>query len=289
MDLTALISDYKNGKLTGKDLATLQTEGKISKSERRSIVKKASKDSSSSSSSSASAAGGELSERQKLRLMVKEKKAQPKQKLSQEERDAKFSLGEKLERDRLREEANFVICLGCRKRGHFLKDCPKKAAVEVCYNCGEANHALRDCPKPRSKDGSLRFASCFVCKQKGHITKDCPQNPNGLYPKGGCCHICLQKTHFVKDCPERTEEDIEEWQRQKRQKEQDEEDADLGPRIKGLTEGEGLAGDDDMGEFGEQADDDEDGDDPEDEEGGGGSKKRKSSKAKGKKNKKPKK
>jgi len=273
--MDGLIEKYRRGEISGKDLASLQEEGKISKKERRAIVKKAGKESTDDKVV-------ELSERQKLRRQVKEKKAQPRQRLSQFERDSKYSQTDKLERERLKEAANFVICLGCRKRGHYLKDCPKKTLLELCYNCGETTHALRDCPKPRSKDGKLPFASCFVCKKSGHITKDCPQNPNGLYPKGGCCHICLQKTHFVKDCPERTEEDIAEWKRQKDFEDQEKEDAYLGPRVKGLSENDGVG--DEIGNFENVGDEEED--DDEEDGGDGTGRKRKNRKDKQKKKKK---
>ena len=53
------------------------------------------------------------------------------------------------------------------------------------------------------KSDSLQFATCFICKGTGHLAKDCLDNPNGLYPNGGCCHLCQLKNHFSRDCPSR--------------------------------------------------------------------------------------
>jgi hypothetical protein len=211
--------------------------------------------------------------------------------LTKEERRQKYltALVEKKEQEREKEAANFTICLGCRKRGHFLKDCPKAASaaayaaepvVDICFNCGESGHALRHCTKPRRRDGTLPFASCFICKRKGHISKDCPENPNGLYPKGGCCHICFQKTHLVRDCPERTEEDKLRHEERKRRLAQEEEDRTHGPRIAGLVaggDGGGDGGDDAVDAYfaaGDDNDGDDDGDEEEDDGGQGGKKKK---------------
>ena len=231
VDLNSLAYRLKTGEITGHTLAALASEGKLTKADRRKVIKLSQKE--------------ELTERQKLRLAVKEKKALPK--LTKDDRKRKF--GKDLEDDREKEEANFTICLGCRKRGHFVKDCPRLALTprdsyamecsEVCFNCGSADHTLKNCPKPRENRSSLKFASCFICKQVGHISRDCPENPNGLYPNGGCCHICLQKTHLVRDCPERTEEDKELAALRRQQAEDDEK----GVRIKGLTNDDGAGGD----------------------------------------------
>lgn len=211
-DINALAQRYKDGELTGHDLADMMKKEEITKQERRKIVKTAE-----------NLKKNVLSERQRLRLEVKEKKAAPK--LTKEDRKRKYQPD--LDSEREKEKSNFVECLGCRKRGHFLKDCPKlfknagsknDLAGELCFNCGSYEHSLRDCPTPR-RPGKLPFASCFICKQSGHISRDCPENANGLYPKGGCCHICLQKTHFARDCPERSEEDIEKARLWKLQKE----------------------------------------------------------------------
>lgn len=204
-------------------------DGLMSKAERRRITKQASKPVKI------------LTERQKLRLEVKAKKALPK--LTRDERRQKY-LELELINDREKEQERYSICLGCRQRGHVLKNCPNKNVVkydarnEICFNCGSKDHALRACPLPK-KMGHLPFANCFICKNNGHIARDCPENPNGLYPNGGCCHICLQKTHLVRDCPERTEED-KEYARRKRQ---ELEDQQKGIRMKGLTTNDMAHGD----------------------------------------------
>ena len=231
VDLNELARKLHAGHISGNALAEMVKREEITKSERRKVVKiqqRMNKDAGEPK---------ELSERQKLRLAVKEKKALPK--LSKDDRKRKF--GKDMDAEHEKEAANFTVCLGCRKRGHFVKDCPRLALASVapkaiegpqlCFNCGSTDHTLKTCPKPREPGGKLKFASCFVCKGIGHIARDCPENPNGLYPQGGCCHICLQKTHLVKDCPMRTEEDAIEAKRRKQQ----EEDALKGPRVKGLV------------------------------------------------------
>lgn len=193
---------YQTGSIDGNALAKMVEMNELSKGDRRKIVKMA----------AAQKKLDNLTDRQKLRLAVKEKKALPK--LTSEDRRLKYQ--KDLETDREKEEANFTICLGCRKRGHFLKDCKKAPVVplaeecnttQICYNCGSNDHALRNCPEKRT--GQLKFASCFICKKTGHISRDCPDNVNGLYPNGGCCHICLLKTHLVKDCPQKPLEKTE--------------------------------------------------------------------------------
>lgn len=256
LDLADLVVKVRSGELTGEALGKMVVNGTLSKSERRHIQRKAAKP--------------ELTARQLLRQEIKAKKALPRGKLSKEERNAKFSSVDETERERLKEEANFTICLGCRKRGHFLKDCPKlgqeaetavatRGAVDgICFNCGQTDHILKNCPRPRDRNGKLPFAMCFICHRKGHISRDCDQNANGLYPQGGCCHICLQKTHLVRDCPERTEEMKEEWARKRAEQAQEDEDRELGPRVRGLVAGEDgpVGGGDDVDDFG--ASDDED-------------------------------
>ena len=130
-----------------------------------------------------------------------------------------------------------VVCLGCRRRGHRLADCPDRstlagggaggggagaaapgwpsgaqqqqqpqsqgfaaaAAAALCYRCGESHH-LRDCPAPK-RDGSLPFAHCFVCGRSGHLASACPDNKQGVYPRGGSCKVCQSTAHLAKDCP----------------------------------------------------------------------------------------
>jgi hypothetical protein len=261
---------FRAGELSGTSLKEMVESGEITKGDRRKIVKLGTKKVEA------------LSERQILRLAVKEKKAMPK--LSQSARDTKFttSLALEKEKERLLEAANFTTCLGCRKRGHFLKDCPKvninalddNKGGEICFNCGSSGHALRNCSKPRNKDGSLPYASCFICKKKGHISRDCAENPNGLYPKGGCCHICLQKTHLVRDCPERTEEDRILHATKKKREAQEAEDSAEGPRVSGLVMSESGGGDD----MDESYFDVKDQDDDEENEGTERKKEKKSSK-----------
>ena len=279
-DIDQFVTSYRSGTLTGKALADLVVAGTITKTERRKIVK---------SSAKPVKEVKPLTQRQELRLAVKEKKAQPR--LSKDDRRTKFTNSLALEKDKEREQeaANFTTCLGCRKRGHFLKDCPKvnknslAENVDICFNCGLTGHALRHCSKPRSKDGSLPFASCFICMKKGHISKDCAENPNGLYPKGGCCHICLQKTHLVRDCPERTEEDRLNHANKKQREAQEAEDIAEGPRVSGLTVSDSSRGADELDDsyFGDNNDDDDD----EEGGGGGGKKSKKSSKESGSKKK----
>lgn len=100
-----------------------------------------------------------------------------------------------------------LVCLGCRKKGHVLKDCPDQGALGdkggafCCYNCGSTEHGIHACPEPQIGSG-FSFASCFVCNSKGHLSRDCPKNAqHGLYPRGGGCKRCGSTAHFVKDCP----------------------------------------------------------------------------------------
>jgi hypothetical protein len=261
-----LAQQLQEGELDGTALAKMFESGEITKTERRKITKINQK-----KKKEAANLPVELTERQKLRLAIKEKKSLPK--LSKEERKRKFT--QDLNDEREAEKSRHIECLGCRKKGHMLKDCPdaesNKNVAGHCFNCGSTEHALRHCPQPN--DGkALKFAKCFICGGVGHISKACPENGNGLYPRGGCCHICLQKTHLVRDCPERTEEHAE----QHRLKLAKEEDAALGPRIGSTVDDSGKTGgdDDDFGHLEVGGDQDSD-----DEEGAGG-KKKKSKKSK---------
>lgn len=144
------------------------TSGILSKSERRKITRLAGKEKK------------EMSERQILRAAVKEKKMMPK--LSNEDRRKKY-LADKLEQEREDVKAKFTVCLGCRVKGHFLKDCPNAQTLAssktrlICFNCGSADHPLRGCPEPRG--ATLPFATCFICKEIGHISRDCTKNDHG--------------------------------------------------------------------------------------------------------------
>lgn len=204
-DIASHVRAVVNGELSGDDLKRMVDNNEISKTERRRIAKlaKAKKEKLAT-----------MTERQKLRMEVKEKKMLPK--LTQDDRNARFR--KTIEDDREREQANFTTCLNCRKRGHFLKDCPKLKGIQqvevvqeakggvFCYNCGSYGHALRHCTLERDPGGYLPYASCFICKQEGHLARSCPNNSHGLYPKGGCCHICGKIDHLARDCPDKPAE-----------------------------------------------------------------------------------
>lgn len=100
-----------------------------------------------------------------------------------------------------------LVCLGCRQRGHILKDCPKaqggalgQTAGVTCYNCGSTEHSYLQCSEEKIGNG-WTHAQCFVCNGKGHLSRDCPKNAqHGLYPRGGGCKRCGSTQHLVKDC-----------------------------------------------------------------------------------------
>lgn len=244
-DLEKIARQLKLGMISGSDLRSKVDNNEISKGDRRKVVKMVEKWNKLES----------LTPRQQQRLAVKEKKKLPK--LTREERRQKFQ--KDLDREREQEQANFTICLGCRKRGHFVKDCPKRQMADIqqdvcgqiCFNCGSIEHTLKNCPSPRDRNGNLPFAKCFICKQSGHISRDCPENANGLYPKGGCCHICFQKTHLAKDCPDKKPEPLEDIPTDRKSMNQPSNED--GVRIKGLSAAESnLLGDDailDNGDF----------------------------------------
>lgn len=231
MNIERFALQLKNGVITGNDLKEKVDRNELTKGDRRKIMKVVEQMKKKES----------MSQRQLLRLAVKEKKKLPK--LSKDDRRAKYQKDRsELDREREREEANFTICLGCRKRGHFVKDCPKRQMAtvnmeqcgEVCFNCGSFEHTLKNCPMPRDYSGALPFAKCFICKQTGHISRDCPENANGLYPKGGCCHICFQKTHLAKDCPDKKDEPAAQPEEEARPANED------GIRFKGISTSEGA-------------------------------------------------
>jgi hypothetical protein len=238
-DLEKIARQLKLGIISGNDLKVKVETNEISKGDRRKVAKMVERWTKQES----------LTPRQKQRLAVKEKKKLPK--LTREDRRQKFQ--KDLDREREQEQANFTICLGCRKRGHFVKDCPKRQMAEIqqdqcsqiCFNCGSFDHTLKNCPLPRDRNGQLPFAKCFICKQSGHISRDCPENANGLYPKGGCCHICFQKTHLAKDCPDKKPELADDRVTPSHKDGEPEKTREDGVRMKGLSVTEGVSlGDD---------------------------------------------
>jgi Zinc knuckle len=100
--------------------------------------------------------------------------------------------------------ADKLYCLGCRGKGHVIKDCKKSKSntIGMCFNCGSTEHTLHSCKEKKDKSGKLPFAECFVCGQKGHLSSQCSQNEHGIYPKGGCCKICSSKHHLANQCPD---------------------------------------------------------------------------------------
>jgi hypothetical protein len=221
----SLLEALLSKEIDGHDLGSMMEKGEISKQLRRKVSKKY---------AVSSKTAAELTERQKQRREAKEKKNLPKP--TREDQINKHRVDPNKERDEALAKGS--TCLGCRKSGHILKNCPD--AIEdngICFNCGSTDHTLKNCTAKRT--GTLKFATCFICKSTGHIAKYCTENANGLYPKGGCCHICLQKSHLAKDCPERTEEERDRHKRAR----QETEDAELGPRI-GFVASETTRGDD---------------------------------------------
>ena len=238
----SLLEGLKRKELDGQKLACMVENGEISKQLRRKVSKKY---------AALSKKQSELSERQLLRQEVKEKKLQPKK--SREEQVKAHRID--LEKSREENKSKSMICLGCRKRGHLIKNCPEAIkTVGRCFRCGATDHTLKNCPKKTDSRDVLEYAQCFICNSIGHIARDCKENANGLYPKGGCCHICLQKTHLARDCPERTEEDRERYLKARQEKE----DAELGPRIGHISSHSG--GGDDLGEYFEETEGDRDDD-----------------------------
>lgn len=223
----SLLKALREKIIDGHELAAMMERGEITKQLRRKVTKKF---------STSVKTVEELTERQKQRREAKEKKALPKP--TREDQINKHRVDPNKERDELLAKGS--TCLGCRKSGHILKNCPDAIKdVGICFNCGSSDHTLKNCTARRDPKGALKFAKCFICNGIGHIAKDCTENANGLYPKGGCCHICLQKTHLAKDCPERTEEERERHKKAR----QEAEDAELGPRI-GFVAKESTRGDD---------------------------------------------
>ena len=197
-ELLKYAKDLQKGELSGNDLKQKVESGMLSKQERRKITRMAKK----------LAGESQLTERQKLRREVREKKMMPKP--DKEQRRRKYLEG--IDRRREIESAKFSVCLGCRKRGHILKDCPNKPilserkGIHICYFCGSKEHSLKNCSTYNGDDRNLPFAKCFICNETGHLSRNCSSNTHGLYPKGGSCHICGEMTHLAKNCPKREEE-----------------------------------------------------------------------------------
>ncbi len=205
LDKTQLLKyakDLQNGTIDGNVLKEKVDQGLMTKLERRKITRLAKKVGSKDKEE------GELTERQKLRRLTKEKKMLPK--LDKEQKRKKYL--QDLEDKREQESAKFTICLGCRKRGHFVKNCPNKPVAEarrgaqICYFCGSNDHSLKDCSEYNGDESNLPFAKCFICQETGHLSRNCSGNTHGLYPKGGCCHVCGEITHLARNCPKREED-----------------------------------------------------------------------------------
>ena len=131
MSVESLAQRYRDGEITGEALGSMVTAGELSKGDRRKVVKLASKLPLTS----------ELTERQKQRLIAKQKKMLPK--MTREDRVKKYVTGV-LESEREEAKSKHTVCLGCRKKGHLLKNCPDaKKEVGICFNCGSTQHALR--------------------------------------------------------------------------------------------------------------------------------------------------
>ena len=82
-----------------------------------------------------------------------------------------------------------------------ISDAQKKqneVKTGICYKCGSTEHRLQQCTV---KGDSFAYATCFICGKQGHWSRLCPDNPNGLYPNGGCCNECGSIEHFKRDCP----------------------------------------------------------------------------------------
>lgn len=205
MDVNQLIQDYKQGKIDGITLKDYETQGLITKTDRRKVAKQAKESSSKSKDSHVI--------KDKKNDQIDDKKVSTQQKktriiVNDEVKDSGDESDDKIDKKhRPRNPGRHSTCLLCRMEGHLAKYCRlnrgnEQISLNICFNCGSTEHILRDCKESKA-DSNLKFAKCFICKNIGHISKDCPENPNGLYPNGGCCHICQLKTHFSRDCPSR--------------------------------------------------------------------------------------
>lgn len=202
--------DLQSGAIDGNKLKEEVENGVMTKLERRKITRLAKKFTTKKTTTNDTKDESELTERQKLRRLTKEKKMLPKP--DKEARRKKYL--QDLEHKREQESAKFTICLGCRRRGHYVKDCPNKpiagAAVkrgtQICYFCGSNDHSLKDCSDYQGDESNLPYAKCFICNESGHLSRNCSSNNHGLYPKGGCCHVCGEITHLARNCPKREED-----------------------------------------------------------------------------------
>jgi hypothetical protein len=214
--LADFVARYQKNELSGAQLAELEKAGTISKTDRRKIVKLAHKP-----------PPKELTARQKLRLEVKEKKAQPRKKLSYEERKEKYSDVDERVKERYDDAASKVICLGCRKRGHFLKDCPlalkghfdgsasgsggdskRNAKASPFSSAADSQSATSSdvsaavAAASSSGNGGTGGSICFNCGSADHALRACPvpRSEKGIL-KYASCFVCKAMGHLSRDCP----------------------------------------------------------------------------------------
>ena len=91
-------------------------------------------------------------------------------------------------------------CLGCKRKGHLLKDCRKNKTQEICYKCGATSHSSRDCLMDTN---AYPYAVCFNCKKTGHLASSCStKSTKGIYIRGGSCFKCGSTWHLAKNCTE---------------------------------------------------------------------------------------
>ena len=200
------VTRYRKAEITGAELAELEKSGTISKTDRRKIVKTAAK------------APKELTQRQKHRLEVKEKKSQPRKKLSYEERKEKYSDVDDKIKERYAEASTHVVCLGCRKRGHYLKDCPLAASGQFDgsgdggarrYGSSSSAHMVPSASASASAiaatssgNGGTGMSICFNCGSSDHALRACPvpRCEKGVL-KYASCFVCKAMGHISRDCP----------------------------------------------------------------------------------------
>ena len=89
-------------------------------------------------------------------------------------------------------------CLGCKRKGHLLKDCRKNKTQDICYKCGSTQHCSRDC---LLETEAYPYAVCFNCKKSGHLASSCAtKSTKGIYIRGGSCFKCGSTWHLAKNC-----------------------------------------------------------------------------------------